>query len=484
MYQVRSKIIATFVLSQLISCQIPVDTHNSDSNSEITCPVTILASNTGIIKSPGFLLQENYATLSNTTNCTWILNAPINTIIEIHTEFIEIEGAMPECYFDYLEFRESDGATISGKVCGKSNVPVYRSTTNSVDIDFKTDYSNNVNGFQLKYTVLDKSEAENTNSETQTPNLNCTFDYGFVYCPGWIVNEGIDKSSSYKWNLHAGETPSYDTGPKTEHTSKTKRGMYLYAEASYPAITGDEAVLKSPVVKLQNPKKAHCFELWYHKTSGDSLIVKNLFDETQKTEAVNSKTAKNWNNWSLLKLEIPRNSVDKVQIEIKAVRGGNPLNDIAIDDIEFYEGECKFFDYTCRPHYSTSSYIYSNVGDVECSDDDNYRSVCEIRCHLGYHNYGDSPIVCERHGWAGIENRELIWPPPYCDYLECRQFVWDKSVMEIECSKDYVFTSECAFECIKPYQLVGEPLATCGSDYNWSPNNELPKCKVCCQSEV
>ena len=66
-------------------------------------------------------------------------------------------------------------------------------------------YSNNVNGFQIDYRLLDK-----TASDGEQPSLNCSFDYGFVYCPGWTVNEGIDKAKTYRWNLHAGETPSYN----------------------------------------------------------------------------------------------------------------------------------------------------------------------------------------------------------------------------------------------------------------------------------
>ena len=152
MSRLVSKITIFNTLALFVQAQTPVK-----PEPEVTCPVTISVSTTGIITSPGFKFEDDFATLSNTTNCTWSLTAPENKIIEIHTKFIEIEGAMPECYFDYLQFRDSDSTKISQKICGKNSIPVFQSGTNKLEIEFKTDYSNNVNGFQLGYKLLDKA---------------------------------------------------------------------------------------------------------------------------------------------------------------------------------------------------------------------------------------------------------------------------------------------------------------------------------------
>ena len=435
----------------------------------------------------------------NLADCLWTIKSPDNTLIKIQIHFIDVEGHTPECYFDQLQFfnnklydkeitEESD--KIGGPYCGPSNSnfssPFVYSDANFVQIKFNSDSNERGFGFYLKYSIIMRDLLY---PDDQITSMNCTFDQGLETCPGWKVqlsrndNRALQK---FRFRPKHGKVLTQKIGPYQEHTNlPEKRGYYLHADASYPAVEGTSTTILSPVLKLKGKK--NCLEFWLYlqnesiKDVNQMIKVKNQFDNTNYEEFITKSIQldypdKNWNGWKLVKINLNNeNDLTNFQLNLTAIHIGKTNYDIGIDDIELYQGECKYFDYQCRPKYSAGQYIYKSVGKVTCDNEDNYRSVCEIQCKIGHHNFGSSPIVCERYGWSRPDNLKLIWPPPYCDYLECQKFDWDKKIFDVECSRDFNFRSECAFECKEDLKLVGQQLSTCHSNYSWGP--DLPSCQ-------
>ena len=58
-----------------------------------------------------------------------------------------------------------------------------------------------------------------------------------------------DPTANFTWISGHGQTVSYGTGPGFDHTSDSEYGRYMYIEASYPRVQGENALLISPVFK-------------------------------------------------------------------------------------------------------------------------------------------------------------------------------------------------------------------------------------------
>ena len=249
---------------------------------------------------------------------------------------------MPFCYFDHLQLVYTENETtfaISEPLCGRKTVkfPIYRINKPEVEIKFITDASvERVQGFELTYQKIE-SELENT--------LNCTFDKGLDFCPGWE----IDETSDFRFHLTNGPTPSLDSGPEYDNTNYTITGMYAYAETSLPSKTGQKAVLSSPKVSFK-VMRTHCVEFWYHKSANSGRL---LVENTVTKDFIEISQAHK--NWTLAKFEF---EASEIQLNFTVIHEGNANSDIAIDDIEHYFGECKYFDNTCRPHYSKGNFIF------------------------------------------------------------------------------------------------------------------------------
>lgn len=154
-----------------------------------------------------------------------------------------------------------------------------------------------------------------------------------------------DHSDDFDWTWEYGATKSASTGPKYDHTLKSKQnGHYMYIEASTPRMDGDKAVLKTP--KFAQVQLA-CLKFWYHmKGSGiGSLSVYESSDVTKsstlhstKKTLLWTKTAEQGPNW--LKAQIEFSTTDDFQIMFSGTRGNDYNGDIAIDDIIIHRGHC------------------------------------------------------------------------------------------------------------------------------------------------
>nr|XP_042896535.1 cubilin [Parasteatoda tepidariorum] len=101
----------------------------------------------GVIRSPGF--PNRYP---HSAHCVWILHAPNQRQISLNvTSFVVEQHA--GCRYDYLELRNGATGTspLIGRYCGEEILKTVRSHSNSLRIEFKSDFSMSAPGFEIYF---------------------------------------------------------------------------------------------------------------------------------------------------------------------------------------------------------------------------------------------------------------------------------------------------------------------------------------------
>ncbi|CAH3142232.1 unnamed protein product [Porites lobata] len=152
--------------------------------------------------------------------------------------------------------------------------------------------------------------------------FSCNFDNstcGFVQA----------KNDTFDWTRRSGSTPSSLTGPSSDHTSG--KGYYMYIEASYPRVKGDNAILERPLLTFGGNM---CFKFFYHMYGATigSLRVKI------GTQTVFTAIGQKGNKW--IEAAVNVRFSGKYQISFEGVRGSSYAGDIAIDDVSLVPGSC------------------------------------------------------------------------------------------------------------------------------------------------
>nr|CAB3263600.1 MAM and LDL-receptor class A domain-containing protein 1-like [Phallusia mammillata] len=184
-----------------------------------------------------------------------------------------------------------------------------------------------------------------SNGIKDVPGFDCNFDAS--YC-GWTN----DSHADFEWQLNSGDTPSMDTGPPWDHTTRDKTGgSYIYIETTHPRRKGHKARLISPVVS--NPGK-YCLSLWHHMHGAD---VKDFNIYTKGVTSMKLTTIAHLSGaWSVVTTSQQRvfgrdgdwwneqqtefETTEAVQIILEATRGENYRGDIAVDDISLDFSSC------------------------------------------------------------------------------------------------------------------------------------------------
>lgn len=116
----------------------------------------------GVVKELGHSIQPPIEGDSYTrnANCTWIIVAPPNHIVQLIFMSMDLEMGMP-CYFDYVRVFDgvSDSAQEVGTYCGNNLPPITQSTTDALTVYFKSDSSLQGDGFSASYSFLDARES-------------------------------------------------------------------------------------------------------------------------------------------------------------------------------------------------------------------------------------------------------------------------------------------------------------------------------------
>ncbi|XP_070536661.1 cubilin-like [Ptychodera flava] len=120
-----------------------------------------------VISSPNY--PNNYG---DNTRCRWVLDAPEGQVVQVTVTDINIQSNS-DCENDFVEFRDSpmyEGGQ-SAKYCGSTVPPVFRSTGQTVEVNFQSDSSVNAKGFNLQYVIAGCTHTLTMdNGRTTSPN--------------------------------------------------------------------------------------------------------------------------------------------------------------------------------------------------------------------------------------------------------------------------------------------------------------------------
>ncbi|CAK8680068.1 unnamed protein product [Clavelina lepadiformis] len=124
---------------------------------------TKITEQNGTISSPNY--PSNYA---NNLNCTWIIQAPANKLIEIRFLDFQLEGCSYTVY-DFLAIYDGNELYTGVQLCGSNKPKDFESSTNQVKIHLYTDYVVTTKGFLLAWTFTDTC----SNDEFRCWNGSC-----------------------------------------------------------------------------------------------------------------------------------------------------------------------------------------------------------------------------------------------------------------------------------------------------------------------
>ena len=85
----------------------------------------------------------------------------------------------------------------------------------------------------------------------------CSFEEPTGMC-NWMQ----DQDNQIYWDIAQGETDSFLTGPKRDHTLGLPSGHFIFFEASHPAVPGHRARIASPV--LNSTGNTCQFRFYWH----------------------------------------------------------------------------------------------------------------------------------------------------------------------------------------------------------------------------
>lgn len=113
----------------------------------------------------------------------------------------------------------------------------------------------------------------------ETATLGANIDFGNC----WTSNNGIGNPS---WRAGTSGTPSVNTGPSGDNT--TGSGIYLYTEATSPAVAGDTVMLYSPTIDVSG-LSSPMLEFYYHMYGqAMGILHVDVFDGTSWTRDVST----------------------------------------------------------------------------------------------------------------------------------------------------------------------------------------------------
>jgi len=76
-------------------------------------------------------------------------------------------------------------------------------------------------------------------------STRCNFEFDLC---SWRQCQDDD----FDWLLKAGSTPTFGTGPSTDHTLRDPSGHYIYLESSFPQAVGDTARVTGPLLSSRS----------------------------------------------------------------------------------------------------------------------------------------------------------------------------------------------------------------------------------------
>ena len=211
---------------------------------------------------------------------------------------------------------------------------------------------------------------------------SCTYE-NKDFC-GWKNDKKLnsDYQPKIEWRLEQASIGFINnTGPKTDHTTNSENGYYMYMDPRFKSV-GDLARIISPIFNQAGTKCS--FTFWYQLLGTDSSSSIKVYLRTGLTESLvfQLNTPQN-DKWYKARVSLP-SCVSQFQVVIEGVRGISNSNAIAIDDMLFEDCEyprpptqtCLVGQFTCSSQHCISSSSVCDYSNDCCDTSDEYSSLC------------------------------------------------------------------------------------------------------------
>lgn len=111
-----------------------------------------------LTQSSGSIHSANYpAKYEADLNCQWRIEAPPNHLIQLDFSKVDLEDSA-ECRFDKVQIADSNSERI---ICGRREPLTIMSSSNYLDVTFKSDDATEYTGFSANYTFVSEKSLEN-----------------------------------------------------------------------------------------------------------------------------------------------------------------------------------------------------------------------------------------------------------------------------------------------------------------------------------
>ncbi|CAK8694007.1 unnamed protein product [Clavelina lepadiformis] len=166
----------------------------------------------------------------------------------------------------------------------------------------------------------------------------CDFDRGYEVC-GYSITPTVD----YTWIQNLGQTPTFGTGPKGDHTSG--EGFYMYADATDQPNQA-RGLLYSPVFGDSSVGSCTTVTFWYMMSGGSmgrlNVYVSGTGNNDLETNPILTLEGDQGSAWLEETIEI--SSLVPYSIIFEAVARASIVysGDIAVDDVTIQPNTCKF----------------------------------------------------------------------------------------------------------------------------------------------
>jgi hypothetical protein len=232
------------------------------------------------------------------------------------------------------------------------------------------------------------------------PSKNCDFESN-NFC-GW---NNVDRKDDIDWIIRSGRTPSYNTGPDSDHTFHTSLGHYIYIETSGVS-DNSTARLESP---LYNQAGYACDLSFAYSMYGQGIgSLEVTLESIGKSIILWQKSGNQGSSWHVATVPLSKQS-STFRLVFNATHGSGYSGDIALDDIVFKSCDPSIVPRSCNSDEFTCSNRRCVPKTMVCDFEDNCGDASdEAKCS----SYNQCSFETNMCGYVNVnQNDSFDWTP-------------------------------------------------------------------------
>ncbi|XP_076296135.1 cubilin [Lasioglossum baleicum] len=130
----------------------------------------------------GDIISPNYPQPYTHSDCTWKITVATGNLVRLMIVDLDLENH-DTCRFDYIEIYEDIDPNNRQRFCSNTHPKVIQGKSNTMNVRFRSDYTNFGRGFHLKYETLCQNKLHGFYGVIESPNfpernedmMNCTW---------------------------------------------------------------------------------------------------------------------------------------------------------------------------------------------------------------------------------------------------------------------------------------------------------------------